>query len=96
MSAYLVFNYRINDRDAYDPYLAAVPAILEAHGAEILAADFDSEAVEGDARHVTVVLKFPSKEAARGWYDSPEYQDIIGLRLDNCDGMAVLANGAGQ
>lgn len=96
MSAYLVFNYRINDREAYDPYLAAVPSILEAHGAEILAADFESEAVEGDAGHVTVVLRFPSKEAAKGWYDSPEYQEVIGLRLDNCDGLAVLANGVGS
>ncbi|MDY7115177.1 DUF1330 domain-containing protein [Halomonas sp. SSL-5] len=95
MSAYLVFNYRINDREAYDPYLVAVASILEAHGAEILAADFASEALEGDAGHVTVVLRFPSKEAAKGWYDSPEYQEIIGLRLENCDGLAVLANGSG-
>lgn len=37
MSAFLLFNYRIDDRESYGPYLAEVPKILESHGAEILA-----------------------------------------------------------
>jgi len=92
----MVFNYRINDRQAYQPYLEKVPHVLGAHGAEIVVADFESEGIEGDAGHVTVVLKFASKEAARNWYQSPEYQDIIGLRVDNSEGLATLANGAGS
>jgi uncharacterized protein (DUF1330 family) len=95
MAAYFVCNYRVTDQEAYQPYLAEVPSVLEAHGAEILAADFESEGIEGDAGHVTVVLKFPSKSAARAWYESPEYQKIIALRTANSDGIAVLANGAG-
>jgi uncharacterized protein (DUF1330 family) len=67
-----------------------------AHGAEIVVADFESEAIEGDPGHVTVVLKFASKKAARGWFDSPEYQEIIGLRTDNSSGIAVLTNAAGE
>ena len=96
MAAYFVFNYRVNDQDAYQPYLAEVPKVLEAHGAEILAADFESEGIEGDAGHVTVVLKFASKEAAREWYHSPEYQKIIALRTANSDGIAAIANAAGS
>ena len=61
----------------------------------IVVADFESEAIEGDPGHVTVVLKFASKDAARGWFDSPEYQEIIGLRTDNSTGIAVLTNAAG-
>lgn len=95
MAAYMVFNYRITDRDAYQPYLAKVVDTLKAHGAEILVADFESEVVEGDPGHVTVVLKFASKDAARGWFDSQEYQAIIGLRTDNSTGIAVLADAAG-
>jgi len=95
MAAYFVFNYRVNDQAAYQPYLAEVPGVLEAHGAEILAADFESEGIEGDAGHVTVVLKFPSKQAAREWYQSPDYQKIIALRTANSDGIAVIANAAG-
>ena len=94
MEGYFVLNYRINDRAAYEPYLAQVMETLIANDAEILAADFESEKIEGDAGHVTVVLKFPSKEAANKWYRSPEYQKIIKLRTDNCDGIAVLASAA--
>ena len=95
MAAYMVFNYRITDQAAYKPYLAKVGDTLNAHGAEVLVADFESEAIEGDAGHVTVVLKFASKDAARGWFESPEYQEIIALRTDNSTGIAVLTNAAG-
>jgi len=95
MDAYFVFNYRIDNQEAYEPYLSSVPGTLRAHGAEILVADFQSEAIEGGAGHVTVVLKFSSKEAAMAWYRSPEYQKIIGLRTDNSHGIATLSNAAG-
>ena len=95
MEAYFVFNYRITDQEAYGPYLEEVPKTLEAHGAEILVADFESEVIEGDAGHVSVVLKFPSKAAARNWYDSAEYQAILRLRTDNSAGIATLVNAAG-
>jgi uncharacterized protein (DUF1330 family) len=94
MEGYFVFNYRINDRAAYEPYLAQVMQTLIAHDAEILVADFESEKIEGDAGHVTVVLKFPTKEAAYKWYQSPEYQKILKLRTDHCHGIAVLAGAA--
>ena len=95
MAAYMVLNYRITDHDAYKPYLGKVADTLKAHDAEIVVADFESEPIEGAPGHVTVVLKFASKDAARGWFDSPEYQEIIGLRTDNSTGIAVLTNAAG-
>ena len=94
MQAYIVFNYRINNKEAYEPYLDQVMQTLIAHDAEILAADFESEKIEGDAGHVTVVLRFSSKEAAKKWYQSPDYQNIVRLRTDHCDGIAVLADAA--
>ena len=95
MSAYMIFNYSITDQDAYKPYLGGVVDTLKAHGAEILVADFESEVVEGDPGRVTVVLKFVSKDAARGWFDSPEYREIIDLRTNYSSGIAVLTNEAG-
>ena len=92
--AYVVFNYEISDRGAYDPYLMQVPETLEAFGAEVIVADFESEAIEGDAGGVTVVLKFDSEDAARNWYQSPQYQRIIELRTSNSSGLATLARTA--
>ena len=64
-----------------------------AHGAERVIVDRDSELLEGSAGEVTVVLRFPSKAAAKGWYDSPEYQAIIHLRTDSSEGVGVIAEG---
>ncbi len=93
MSAYVVASYRITNPEPYWAYPPAVLPTLAAHGGEILVADYGSEPIEGQPPSVTVVARFPSKEAARAWYDSPEYQAIVRLRTDNTEGFLLLANG---
>ena len=93
MAGYLIANYEITNEDGYQAYIAAVGATIIAHGGEILVAGPGSEAVEGNPKPVTVVLKFASKDALRGWYDSPEYREIINLRTDNSEGTLVFADG---
>ena len=39
----------------------------------------------------TVILKFESTEAAKAWYESPEYQAVVGKRLAATKGFAILA-----
>ena len=92
MSGYLIANYNITNPEGYQSYLAAVGPTIVAHGGEILVAGPGSEAVEGQPGAVTVVLKFPSKEALRAWYDSDEYQKIIHHRTDNTEGSLVFAD----
>jgi len=93
MAAYLIANYRITNPEAFAAYPPAVVPTLLAHGAETLVADYDCEAVEGQPSSVTIVLKFPSKEAARTWYASREYQEIIRKRTDNSEGFLLFADG---
>lgn len=93
MSAYLVAQYRVTNPEAFQEYPPAVIPTILAHGGEVLAADFEAEVVEGQPQPVTVVLRFESKEAARRWYQSPEYQAIKHHRLDNsADGAVVFAD----
>ncbi len=92
MAGYLIGSYKVTNPEAYAGYLATVGATIAAHGGEILVAGPDSEPVEGNPSPVTVVLKFPSKQALRGWYDSAEYQKIIHLRTDNTEGSIVFAD----
>ena len=92
MAGYLIANYRITNPDGYRAYTAAVVPTIAAHSGRILVAGPGSEAVEGEPAPVTIVLEFPSKEALRGWYDSPEYQEIIHLRTDNTEGSMVFAD----
>ena len=40
-----------------------------------------------------IILEFPSREAAEGWYRSPEYQKILPLRLKSGTGNLVIVDG---
>lgn len=94
MPAYVIVSYDIADPKAFESYVPGVMPLLQKHGAEILVADFQAEALEGRARGVNVVLRFESEEAARNWYNDPDYQPVKKVRLDSTSGgMAVLAKG---
>ena len=94
MPAYLVANYTITDTDGYAAYPPAVAPTLVPFKGEVLVADFDSEVVEGEPLPVTIVVKFPSKDAAKAWYHSNEYQAVVRLRTDNTEGYVVFVDGA--
>jgi uncharacterized protein (DUF1330 family) len=96
MPAYAVFNYSITDREAYGPYIDGVRDTLEAAGAEIVVADFDSDPVEGEAGEVTVVLRFDSREQLESWYSSPTYEAIKPARLASTEGIFVVAEPGAQ
>lgn len=93
MAGYFVANYTITNQAGYQEYLAAVGPSLQAHGAEAIVADRDSEVLEGSAGQVTIVLRFATKAAADAWYQSPEYEAIKHLRTDNSQGVATITEG---
>ena len=39
----------------------------------------------------TVIIKFESTDAAKAWYNSSEYQAVVGKRLEATSGFAVLS-----
>lgn len=91
--AYVVANFRITDTEAYAEYPPLVRPMLAAHGANVLAVDRESEVIEGEAGHNTVVIHFPSRDAALAFYNSPEYREIVNLRTDNSEGFLALVEG---
>jgi uncharacterized protein (DUF1330 family) len=93
VSAYLVFNYSITNPQGYEAYPAAAFPSIVSSGAEVLVADYESEAKEGSPGKVTVVLRFESKDAARAWYESDAYDSIKHLRTENADGQMVMCDG---
>lgn len=79
---YFIATVSVNDWDTYnaDYMSVAAPGIINA-GGEILVGAQEVTVVEGDYSHNwTVVVKFPSAEAANGFYGSPEYQAVIPVR----------------
>jgi uncharacterized protein (DUF1330 family) len=91
---YVIFTEDIRDQAGIDVYAQqAIPTILQA-GGRILAVDDACESVEGSWHGKrTVVLEFDSVEAARTWYRSPEYQEVVGLRHAAADSNAVIVGG---
>ena len=95
MAAYFIFRHKVLDTDKLNnDYLLKAVETLGPYAPEILVVDENIEVVEGttdDTR--TVVLKFKDRDEAKRWYNSPEYQAVVGLRLDVTDGAAVLCDG---
>jgi uncharacterized protein (DUF1330 family) len=86
MSAYVIANYNITNPEAYKAYPRVVGPTIFNHGGEILVADYNSEQSEAGGADVTIVLRFPSKDKAKEWYNSDEYQEIVALRTENSEG----------
>jgi uncharacterized protein (DUF1330 family) len=80
MAAYAIANYRITNPEQIQAYRAqAIPQLIQA-GCEFLVVTDAADASEGSPAPTVIVLKFPSMEAAKNWYNSPEYQAIMPLR----------------
>ena len=94
MSTYLVVNSTIDDPELLATYVEAAGATLGIVPLKLLAIDTASTPVEGQAPGPrTVILEFESEEDFHTWYDSPEYQAIVGKRHAATTGFAVLVNG---
>ena len=85
----------MNDQATFDAYRKQVPATLAPFGAKFLVRGGKVTIHEGKWPHATtVVIEFPSRAQAEGWYNSPAYQKIIDLRHKSSTGDFVIADGA--
>jgi uncharacterized protein (DUF1330 family) len=95
MAAYAIVELEITDMDGMGPYLQAVAGTVAAHGGRYLVRGGKTEVAEGSLGEypTKVILEFPSMAAAKGWYDSREYQAILPYRLENSSGNFVWVEG---
>ena len=95
VKAFVVVQIAINDRDGYHQYESAGhQEIFDKFSAKVVGVDEQVEAVEGSWPFTrTVIIEFPSKELARAWYDSDEYQAVVGLRHDSTTSNLVIVSG---
>ena len=79
--AYLLVEMNISDLERYKEYMAQAPSCLKAYGGEYLARGGRSETLEGDWQpHRVAVLRFPSYEQAKAFYEDGPYKDVRKLR----------------
>ena len=77
---YWIVRVDIADQDQYKSYVAANAKPLAKYGARFLVRGGRQEVTEGRQRARSVVLEFPSYDAALACYRSPEYQAAAALR----------------
>ena len=81
MPAYYVGRLKVLDQQRVDAYAEAAGPTLEKYGARILAAGPSVRNLAGERpEEDLVVIEFPSREQAEGFWDDPDYQAIVHLR----------------
>ena len=95
MKAYVIAVETVKDEAMFADYRSKVLATFAPFGAQFLARGGALTILEGEWPHRrTVLIEFPSREAAEGWYRSDAYQAIIPLRQNSTDGTLVIVDGA--
>jgi uncharacterized protein (DUF1330 family) len=75
MAAYVIADVKVSDPVQYEQYRAVTPAAIAAAGGEFIVRGGRHETLEGDWKPSrVVVLKFPTYEQARSFYDSELYR----------------------
>ncbi len=79
--AYLIVEMNVSEPERYKEYMAAAPAAVKAAGGEYLVRGGRHEALEGDWQpHRVAMLRFPSYEQAKAFYDGAQYTAIRAKR----------------
>jgi len=95
MSVYFVVNDSVKDMALLGEYYAGAGPTMATSTGKALVVEHAAETIEGNPRGSRViVIEFPDREAAMAWYNSPEYQAVIGKRhAATEDGFMLLVNG---
>ena len=85
-AGYIVVEMKISDPEQYKQYMAAAPAIIAAAGGEYLVRGGKCETLEGGWNPVRIaLLKFPSYDQAKAWYESEGYRQARAKRAGSTE-----------
>ncbi|WP_291296676.1 DUF1330 domain-containing protein [Elioraea sp.] len=79
-----------------ETYLTRIDATLAPFGGRFLVHGGAADALEGEWTSDLVVIRFPDMAAARAWYRSPAYREILPLRTARVEGAVALVEGVGE
>ena len=95
MAVYIIVQENLHgDQGPFEEYRKQVIATFEPYGGKFLARGGKVTVLEGEWPYYrSVILEFPTREAAEGWYHSPEYQRILPLRMKCMTSNFVIMDG---
>ncbi|MDI6028932.1 DUF1330 domain-containing protein [Corticibacterium sp. UT-5YL-CI-8] len=99
MTAFLVFEISIDDRETYESYRSTARPMLDRHAGRFLVRSVPGEegrmeTLEGDwTPERFFIVEFPTWDQARAFYFSDEYQETVRARFSSSVGKAILVDG---
>lgn len=94
MLGYVIGELTVTDPDVFARYIPLATESIARHGGRYIVRGGEASSLEDDqAPGIMVALEFPSLDAARRWYGSPDYQVALKLRLASAKGRVVLVEG---
>jgi uncharacterized protein (DUF1330 family) len=80
-ATYVMVEMKISDPERYKDYMAAAPSTVAAAGGEYVVRGGRCETLEGDWQPARIaMLKFPTFEQAKAWYDGEKYRAVRAKR----------------
>jgi uncharacterized protein (DUF1330 family) len=80
VSAYVVVEVTVGDKAAFDRYGAQAIPIIKEFGGEVLAVGPWEVLFGAPEFQRGMIILFPNREAALGWYQAPAYQALLETR----------------
>ena len=92
--ALVVVEITVHDPDTYKEYKLLAPPSIAKHKGKYLVRGGTYEALEGDWNPQRfVVLEFPTAQAAKDWWSSPEYTKARAIRQQCATARMLLVDG---
>jgi uncharacterized protein (DUF1330 family) len=94
MSAYLISEVDVRDAAGFEAYRTIAARAIAQYGGRYVVRGGAAEAVEGGPPPKNVIVaEFPSMEALREWYASPEYAEALKFRRTALDRRLIFVEG---
>ena len=95
MAAYLVVDSQLTDPARYEDYKRLAKPIVEQFGGEYLARGGALSVKETDLWSPTrmVLIRFPSVSQAETFYQSPQYQAVLGISKSSAKRTVFILEG---
>jgi uncharacterized protein (DUF1330 family) len=94
MPAYILAEVEVTNPAGYESYRPLAGASVAQYGGRFVVRGGKAELIEGTKEPARiVVIEFADTAAAKRWYNSPEYQEALKIRLANSTGRVLLVEG---
>lgn len=88
---YYIITAVVQDPKKLKIYGEMAAVLIKKYDGKIIVSERNPEIFEGDNKgNLHVVIEFPSKEKAKGWYNDPDYAEAKKLRLEASDSISFI------